>query len=372
MPTSSSVTACCSDLRDYLLPLAAPVTLAPGRYWLAVRTGTADDNAVFYWQYGAAAAGAAALTSTDGGATWSTIGLTADGIRDLAFAVFGSAQATQTITFPPITPNPATVGGTTTLGASASSGLSVTYATTTPAVCTVSGSTLAFVGAGTCTVTADQAGDASYPAAPQAAQSVTVVKAAQAITFTAPASALIGNTLTLSATGGASGNPVTFSTASAACTVSGNTVTFTAVGPCAVTANQAGSATYADAAPVTRAIQVVWPFAGFFAPVNNAPTVNTAKAGSAIPIKFALGGDRGLAVLAAGSPTSQAYACQAGAPTDPGQQTPTAGASALGYDAVSGQYTYVWKTDAAWAGTCRQLTLTLADGTQHVALFQFK
>jgi len=32
---------------------------------------------------------------------------------------------------------------------------------------------------------------------------------------------------------------------------------------------------------------------------------------------------------------------------------------------------YVWKTDSAWAGTCRQLLVTLNDGTQHIAYFQF-
>ena len=37
------------------------------------------------------------------------------------------------------------------------------------------------------------------------------------------------------------------------------------------------------------------------------------------------------------------------------EQTATAGASGLQYDAASNQYTYVWKTEKAWAGRCRQL-----------------
>ena len=44
----------------------------------------------------------------------------------------------------------------------------------------------------------------------------------------------------------------------------------------------------------------------------------------------------------------------------------------LTYDPVSGQYSYIWKTNKAWAGTCRQLLVTLDDGTVHKAYFKFK
>ncbi len=33
---------------------------------------------------------------------------------------------------------------------------------------------------------------------------------------------------------------------------------------------------------------------------------------------------------------------------------------------------HVWKTEKAWAGSCRQFILTLQDGTVHPAYFQFK
>jgi hypothetical protein len=58
--------------------------------------------------------------------------------------------------------------------------------------------------------------------------------------------------------------------------------------------------------------------------------------------------------------------------TDDIEQTATPGASSLSYTATSDQYTYVWKTEKEWKGTCRQLTVTLLDGSTHVALFQFK
>jgi hypothetical protein len=35
------------------------------------------------------------------------------------------------------------------------------------------------------------------------------------------------------------------------------------------------------------------------------------------------------------------------------------------------RYTYLWKTEKAWAGTCRQLNVVLADGTYHHANVRF-
>ena len=39
-------------------------------------------------------------------------------------------------------------------------------------------------------------------------------------------------------------------------------------------------------------------FRGFFAPVQADPVLNVVKAGSSVPLKFSLGGDQGLKVLA--------------------------------------------------------------------------
>ncbi len=116
----------------------------------------------------------------------------------------------------------------------------------------------------------------------------------------------------------------------------------------------------------------VYDFSGFFAPVDNLPTLNSAKAGSSIPVKFSLGGDQGLNIFAGGSPGSQTVACSSGAPIDVIEQTTSAGAGTLQYDSVTDQYTYVWKTQKSWAGTCRQLVVELADGQQHEGQFIFK
>jgi hypothetical protein len=113
-------------------------------------------------------------------------------------------------------------------------------------------------------------------------------------------------------------------------------------------------------------------FSGFFQPVDNLPTVNTVNAGQAIPVKFSLSGNKGLAIFAAGYPVSQQIACSSGAPTSEIEQTVTAGGSSLSYDATADQYSYVWKTDKAWKGTCRKLVLKFIDGSTREALFQFK
>ena len=123
---------------------------------------------------------------------------------------------------------------------------------------------------------------------------------------------------------------------------------------------------------VAATYAVAYPFTGFFQPVDPMPTVNVAKAGSGVQVKFGLGGNQGLAIFAAGFPASRQVSCSASAPQDDIEATVTAGNSSLSYDASTQQYSYTWKTDKAWAGTCRLLTITLADGTTHQASFKLK
>jgi hypothetical protein len=97
---------------------------------------------------------------------------------------------------------------------------------------------------------------------------------------------------------------------------------------------------------------------------------NRAKAGSAIPVKFSLGGNQGLNIFSTELPNPKfTFASCSGALVDDIEQTVTAGASSLTYDAASDQYVYVWKTDKAWAGKCGTLSVTLKDGSSHTATF---
>jgi sugar lactone lactonase YvrE len=100
---------------------------------------------------------------------------------------------------------------------------------------------------------------AAFGAMPASSQTILgPVSVAQIINFSAPPDTpLTGGPVTLTATGGASGNPVTFTSNSfAVCTASGSRVTLVAAGACSITANQAGNAIFAAAVPVTRSFAV--------------------------------------------------------------------------------------------------------------------
>jgi hypothetical protein len=113
-------------------------------------------------------------------------------------------------------------------------------------------------------------------------------------------------------------------------------------------------------------VNVIWSFSGFFSPIANPPTVNPIKAGSSVPIKFSLDGNQGMAILAAGSPTSTPIDCTTGDPTGSAQTIVTVGG--LLYSGSTDTYTLSWKTAKNSTG-CRLLTVTLADGTVHEARF---
>lgn len=109
-------------------------------------------------------------------------------------------------------------------------------------------------------------------------------------------------------------------------------------------------------------------FTGFFAPVSmGAP--NLAKPGQAIPVKFSLGGDQGLDVVA-----SARFVADGSDSTPEGEPLPvtTAGNSGLSYDASTDTYTYVWKTAKSLSLKTGRFELTLSDGTVHGFDVNFK
>ena len=129
-------------------------------------------------------------------------------------AVF-SNPATQTITFNPL--------GNVTFGvapfsisATASSGLTVSFASTTTPVCTVSGSTATIVDVGTCAITATQPGNASWLAAIPVTRTFSVTSLI--LVLTAPANGATGittnPTLIWNAASGATSYNVYFGTSS--------------------------------------------------------------------------------------------------------------------------------------------------------------
>lgn len=86
-------------------------------------------------------------------------------------------QTQQTISFTSTAPTNAAAGGIYTVTATASSGLTVTFsidAASTAGACTIAGNVVTFTGAGNCLIDANQAGNATYAAAPQVQQAILV------------------------------------------------------------------------------------------------------------------------------------------------------------------------------------------------------
>ncbi len=140
-----------------------------------------------------------------------------------------------------------------TVSASATSGLAVTFGAS--GNCSVSGSTVHITGAGSCTITASQAGDINNNPATDVPQSFTISKASQTITFGGLGNKIFGDAdFTVSATA-TSGLTVTFG-ASGNCTVSGSTVHITGAGSCTITASQAGDSNNNSATDVPQSFTI--------------------------------------------------------------------------------------------------------------------
>jgi hypothetical protein len=209
--------------------------------------------------------------------------------------------------------------------------------------------------------------------------SVTVTNVAPTVTITAPASnptVSAGSPLVVTATvADAGGDTVTCSidwgSGTAAAPGCSGSTTWTSAGTYTVRV----TATDDDGASssATRTVTVTssqWPFTGFFAPVSNPPKVNVVQPGSTVPVKFSLGGNRGTAIFATGSPASYSHPCSGSGPVGALEPIP-ASSLKLTYDAKSKRYQFNWKTSKNWAGTCRTLAVQLADGSVHTAEFRF-
>lgn len=218
-------------------------------------------------QVGATCAANAALYHWSSGSGWTKLPVPADapagkvcGITTSfsPFAVFApsSSQQAQRITFAAV---PAQVMGASpfTVSATASSGLTVSFDSSTPSVCTVSGNTVTLLAVGMCMIGAHQAGDPVYAAAPDAVQSFSVVGQPQTIAFAAIANRTLGAApFAISATA-SSGLTVSFdSVTPTVCAVSGNTVTLLAAGTCTISALQAGNRSYVAANDVQQSFNV--------------------------------------------------------------------------------------------------------------------
>ena len=114
--------------------------------------------------------------------------------------------------------------------------------------------------------------------------------ASQSITFANPGSQTFSSTpIPLVATGGASGNPVTFTSITlSVCTVSGTNATMVGLGTCTINANQAGNGSFLAAPTVTQSFGVVGGTPG--APIIGVGTPGNLQATIAFTAPASTGG----------------------------------------------------------------------------------
>lgn len=117
---------------------------------------------------------------------------------------------------------------------------------------------------------------------------------------------------------------------------------------------------------------VTYAFGGFLPPLAAVGQRPQAAAGSALPVRFSLGGDYGIAIFRAGFPASRPVSCTTGAPL--GGYTPirSPGNAGLTYSRGNRTYALTWKTDESWAGSCRELVLRFTDETQQRIVLDFR
>ena len=300
-----------------------------------------------------AAAGTQVLTFTaDSSAVAGTATVTVTGISGaltssttIALTV-QPAPVSQTITF--ATPAGQAVGTPLTLAATATSSLPVTFTSTTPNVCTVSGAVASFYTAGTCTIDANQAGNSAYLAAPQvedsfpvsgspsftiaaANQSLSVTQGQQtsdgiiissangfmsSVTFTtvglpsgvtasfAPGSTTDSAVITLTVSNSASAGSTTFTVIGTSGSLSTSTViTLTTIAAPSLTLNGPASAPTLKAGSSTTATITVTGGGTFAGTVTLTAAVTSSPQGSQNPPQLSFG-NTGSVMVASGTPGS--------------------------------------------------------------------
>ncbi len=173
---------------------------------------------------------------------------------------FNFTPAADTITIPGTVPSTAAINATVPIGATTTSGVTPTYTSTTPTICSVSstGVVTTLTTAGVCSISVTQPAAGNYAAATPQTVTITVGGQAQTIqNFGSAITATYGGAAPALAATATSGLAPAYTATGSACSVSSSgTVTLLAAGTCQITASQAGNGTYAAATPVTETLTV--------------------------------------------------------------------------------------------------------------------
>jgi hypothetical protein len=135
--------------------------------------------------------------------------------------------------------------------ATASSDLAVSFSSTTASICTVTDTSVTYIGAGKCRVVASQEGDLEYDPAPNIAREITVNKGTQSTLTVSSTTGTYRTELLLTTSGGSGAGMVSYAidTSSVSATATGCSTTSdglvsTSAGTCAVIATKANDVNY--------------------------------------------------------------------------------------------------------------------------------
>ena len=145
-------------------------------------------------------------------------------------------------------------------GATASSGLSISYMSSNPAVATIVDGKIHLVGAGTATITASQSGNETYDSATEVSQVLTVNKKSQSITFNSLSTKTLGDADFEAGASASSGLTISYvSSNPAVATIVDGKIHLVSAGTTTITASQSGNETYDSATEVSQVLTVLNP-----------------------------------------------------------------------------------------------------------------
>jgi hypothetical protein len=180
------------------------------------------------------------------------------------------------------------------VSASATSALPVTITSSAPGVVSVGpNNVLSVIGAGTATLTANQAGDSTWAAAPSIQKTVVVNPAFQTITFALnPATAKVGDPNRILIATSDADLPVSLSSSNPnVAVVNGYTLSIVGSGTTTLTATQTGNSNFTAALPVTQALTVSSASSTFTSVMGGvSPTSDSDNDGVNALLEYALGG----------------------------------------------------------------------------------
>ncbi len=323
--------------------------------------GGASGNAVSFTVAGNCTASGSTISITGAGSCTITASQSGNDNYNAAEDVsksFTIAKADQSISFTGA-PSTAVFGNRFTVNATGgASGQAVVLAAS--GACTISGNEVTMTsGTGTCSLTASQAGNDNYNAAPQATQSTTAQKATATVTLGDLNYVFDGTAKSASATTSPAGLNVSLSySPSSPLKVGSYSVNATITDQ-----NYQGSAS----GMLTIS---AWTLRGFYAPVDMGGVVNTVKAGSTVPLKFEIFAESELtntsAIFSFKTATVQ---CSTLSSTSDEIEVTTTGGTSLRYDSTAGQFIQNWQTPKT-VGVCYRATLTTQDSSTITAYFK--